>query len=1567
MKALETINPGIRLVYESFPDSPATDSRPGFSVFLWKGAGKYLGQIEVMKKGRPAKARKREVNIAAGSATTHPKPANKQPFPIVGIGASAGGLEAFTDLLRALPLDTGMGFVLIQHLDPDRASDLTHILSRTTEMPVREVTDNTPVEPNHVYIIPPSASMSITQGVLRLHPRPASGVFRAIDSFFESLAEDQRECAIGIVLSGTASDGTLGLEAIKGQDGITFAQDKSAKYDSMPRSAMGAGCVDLVLPPAEIAKELTRIAKHPYVKEALLEAKSLAAAQKRPQTHARLSADHAPGGEESSLEQILALLRNHARVDFSQYKINTIQRRIKRRTVLNRMTSLEDYLRFLIEHPKELDALFADLLISVTSFFRNPESFEALKDTVFPKLLSGRRTDPVRVWVPGCSSGQEAYSLAMALTEFAAAGHASVMPKLQMFATDLNELVLEKARTGLYPKALVQDLSPERLRRFFVEEEGGFRITKSLRDAIVFARQNLLSDPPFSRMDLISCRNLMIYLEPNLQQRIIPSFHYALKPEGFLFLGASESIGAFTSLFEPVNRKHKIYARNPGPSSTPYLGMVSRQPDTRETAPSPPRTPTTPAEVQPAPVNAQREADRVALNRYVPPGVLLNAEWQVLQFRGDTSPYLKPPTGRASFGVLNMAREGLRLPLRAALQKAKRDGRVCRREQLPIDQNGQSRIISLEIVPLKNLREHCFLVFFEEPLARPRPQNPAMIPGGETPTRQREEVGGKAHVSRIAELERELSETRDYLQSVQEQHEAANEELQASNEEVTSANEELQSINEELETSKEELESTNEELLTVNEEMTHSNAELGRLNSDLINFQSAANMTIILLARDQTIRRFTLKGQTTFNLTPIDVGRSITSIHHNLDITNLEQLVAEVMDSLQEREREVRDQQGRWYSLRVSPYRTVNRIIDGAVLVLIDIDALKRHAQELMVAREYTEAIIRTTRDPLVVLSADLRIHSANEVFYEMFHLSPSTVEGRLIYELGNGEWNIPQLRELLEDILPRNTFFTGFEVNHNFASVGHRVMLLNARTLKGPEGKTQRILLGIQDNTEIAAAQAQLGQSEIRYRRLFEAAQDGVLLIDPATHRVLDANPFLTELLESTREELQNKTPCELGLFQTQAACTVFFDRLRREGTLRQVGVPLRTKSGGLRQVELICNVYHEDEKEIMQWNVRDLTARQEAQEALRQSEERYRALAEHVPQLIWTSTPEGQFDYLNQQWANYTGVAAASHLGRGWLEAVHPDDRDRTSDCWKAALDRQQDLQLDYRLKNAAGDYRWFEVRGVPLLDAEGRLMKWFGTCTDIEDRKRAREALERAVTERTAALRETVHELEAFSYSLGHDLRAPLRTMKGYAELLAEGHGSQLDARGRDFLERISSAASRMDTLVQDVLSYTQVLRVNTPLAPVNLDKLVREIIQTYPEFQPPQVELEIEGTLPVVEAHPGFLTQSLSNLLNNAIKFVPPEAVPRVKIWAEDRAHEARGFVRLWIADNGIGIATEDQTRIFRMFERVHAAAEYEGTGIGLTIVRKAVERMGGRVGLESAPGEGSKFWIELRKV
>lgn len=1115
---------------------------------------------------------------------------------IAGIGASAGGLEAFTQLLQHLPPKTGMAFVLVQHLDPGHESALPQILSRLTKMPVREAVNNLAVAADHVYIIAPNTDMRLVGGVLKLEPRSRSArLHHSIDIFFESLASDLRERAIGVVLSGTASDGTLGLEAIKAANGITIAQDASAKYDSMPRSAIASGCVDMVLAPDAIAAELARIARHPYVlgqDPALSEASGggqVARQGGRPPGGrlARVPADS------QAFDDILLLLRSRTGVDLSQYKANTLERRIARRMVLARTTSTSRYLESLLADPEELQRLYADLLISVTDFFRNPEVFEWLKSEIIGGLATRSKGEPIRMWVPGCGTGQEAYSLAMAFME--CVGDDGIIPALQIFATDINDTVLDKGRAGFYTQGALQNVSPDRLKRFFVEEPLGYRVTKELRQLVVFARQNVLIDPPFSRIDLVSCRNLLIYLEPALQEKVLVSFHYALKDDGCLVLGVSESIGRSSDLFSVSDKKLKIYSKKP--ISVPLFSVPPRSERViaQKRLPTPVSRSAAGPAVRPVELSPEREADRVTFRHFAPPGVLVDADFRIIQFRGPTSPYLNPPAHSADFTLLTMAAESLLLPLRTALEKAQKTMRPVRQYRVPVDEHGwHADTVDIEVIPLKNLKDLHYLVVFlpsdkvgaRRSAANESPLEPA--PSGAREPKQREAL------RRIAALEDKLREARDYIDALQAHDRVASAEAQATNEEVQSANEELQSMNEELETSKEELESTNEELITVNEEMASRNAELNNLNADLSNLHSSINLPILVLGHDLIIRHFTSPAGSLFNLMAGDVGRPLGRLKHNLVGVDIEKFISDSVDSVRVCELEVQDKGGRWYTLRVRPYVTLDKAVKGAVVVLIDIDDLKRNVDRLTRARDYSEAILRAARGPLLVLGRGLRVNAVNDAFCRMFKITRDHAEGRPFFDLSDGAWDIPKLRSLIEDILPRNSFFDDFEITQTFPVIGKRMMRLSGRPLDYEEGLPQVALLSIDDVTAQYEALKALRTSETRFRRLFDTAQDGILLIDPLTRRVLDANQSAVELLGVSLDALLGRELWEVGLLKDEPSSHGVFRELQKQGSVR-LGVVLKDArlDAGERPIELLGNIYLEGGCEVIQCNLRDIGPR--------------------------------------------------------------------------------------------------------------------------------------------------------------------------------------------------------------------------------------------------------------------------------------------------------------------------------------------------------------------------------------
>jgi two-component system CheB/CheR fusion protein len=825
---------------------------------------------------------------------------------VVGIGASAGGLEAFSRLLESLPSDTGMAFVLVQHLDPKHPSLLTHLLSSKTAMAVTEATDGATVAADKVYVVPPGSDMLIKGGQLWLTPREHTAELHLpIDAFLRSLAADGGERAIGVVLSGAASDGAQGLAAIKSADGVTFAQDpSSAEYASMPASAIAARVVDFVLPPEEIARELARLAADA----------DLAGAG----TLRLPKADH----EATAFDEVFAQLRGAFRVDFSAYKLPTIRRRIARRMLVRRSADLQEYVNLLAADPAEVEALYRDILIMVTEFFREPETFAVLRERVFPAILRDMNGDAgVRIWVPGCASGEETYSLAMTLLEVMSAK--GIHAPVKIFATDISEIDLASARRGSYAESISTAVAPELLRRYFVRTESGYQITKAVRELCVFARHDVTRDPPFANLDLVSCRNLLIYLGSALQRWVIPSLHYGLRPEGYLVLGRSESIAGFTELFETVDQKHKIFKKLSPASATGLFRfpVAARDLPARRSGRMPLEADESAAGSHPT---TRQEADKAVLASLAPAGVTVDSQLAIVEFRGDTRPYLANRPGRPSLNLLDMLSDGLSGTVRAALAEAQRVGKGALLKRVRMGEGKLRQTLDLRVIPFTSQAgETHFVVLFEEVTASEGVRKGAGAEGVAAPP------------SAADLLRDELGATRERLEAVIQDGEAANEELRAANEEMLSSGEEMQSINEELETTQEELQSTNQELRS-------RNLELGQVSDDLNNLLTSASFPIIMVDRELRIRRFTPAAERLFKVLASDVGRLISDLRLRIDVPDLSALLGEVIETMTMRERDVQDDEGRWYAMEVRPYQTSDKRIDGAVMTLFDIDAMTR-------------------------------------------------------------------------------------------------------------------------------------------------------------------------------------------------------------------------------------------------------------------------------------------------------------------------------------------------------------------------------------------------------------------------------------------------------------------------------------------------------------------------------------------------------------------------------------------------------------------------------------------------
>ena len=977
-----------------------------------------------------------------------PKPASAKRsaqrglFPIVGLGASAGGLEALEKFISNIPAESGLAFVVVTHQHPGHVSLLPELLQRHTDMCVQIVIDGSVIEPNCIYLSPSDGYVEILNGTLQVEKPDVSGSLQLpIDHFFCSLADDRKDKAIGIVLSGTGSDGTLGLKAIKNASGRTLAQElDSAKFPGMPSSAMDKGLVDCVLPAEQMPQQLLRLSKANF-----------------PSLMEKEASDDTELSE--PMQKIILLLRSRTGNDFSAYKASTIRRRIERRITIHQLKGPQPYLQFLRENPKELQVLFKELLIGVTQFFRDAEAFDALAQTVLPQLLSSRpENSTIRVWVPACATGEEAYSLAILLRE--AMDGIEKHFTIQVFGTDLDDRAIDTARAGHYPESIAREIVPGRLARFFLKEAKGYRVRKEIRETVIFATHNILKDPPFTKLAMVACRNLLIYFRPEAQRRVLDVFRYAPEPGGILFLGSSESINSREEHFSLGDKKWKIFLRKE--SSRSHAPLPERPFAVVKAGSRPELKPIPPEGVR----NVQLSAviEKMLLKNFAPTSVIVSERGDIAYIHGRTGKFLEVAGGQPRLNILEMAREGLRVPLASALRRAIRHKGKIGDEIVRVQTDGHFANVRLTVTRLtepETIRDLLLITFLTVKDQKLPPVSKSI---------RRSE---KRSSDLVSTLEKELRHTKETLQSTVEQLESSNGELQSTNEEMQSANEELQSVNEELETSKEEMQSLNEELQTVNAQLQSKVDDLGVANDDMQNLLNSTEIATIFLDQEFRIKRFTAEATKLIKLIPSDIGRPIADLASNLDYKQLHADAVEIMRKLGVREREVRMKNGEWRQVRITPYRTTENVIDGLVVTFTDINRLKIAEEATLRGRAYAESIVATVREPLVVLDEDLKVVSANGAFCRTFAISAEKIKGQIIYEANNGQWSIPRLRKLLEDILPKNTTIEDFEMAHTFQRVGFKVLLINARRLKRESTMPGMILLALEDKSSQGKAKS--------------------------------------------------------------------------------------------------------------------------------------------------------------------------------------------------------------------------------------------------------------------------------------------------------------------------------------------------------------------------------------------------------------------------------------------------------------------------------------------------------------
>lgn len=1489
--------------------------------------------------------------------------APKGSFPVVAIGASAGGLEAFKDFFLALPPDTGMAFVLIQHLDPSHESMLTEIIAKATTIPVEEVRSGTLILPDHVYVIPPNTLMALSNGGFQLSPRGGTpGRHLPVNFFMHSLARERKSGAIAIVLSGTGADGTAGMEEIKAEGGITFAQDPAtAKYDGMPRSAINSGSADFILAPSHIAKELRRIQHHPYVHLQAQDAESEVEKQngRAPGKQKAGSGDTAaeapdkePGDEPFSamassppardFGAILAQLRKSSGVDFSQYKPNTIYRRSLRRMLLLKLDSLRDYAAYLREQPEESQKLYDDVLIPVTSFFRDFEAFETLKAQVYPAIVKDKgNKGTIRMWAPGCSTGEETYSLAMTLLEFL--GDRASSFQVQIFGTDLNEKGIQKARAGVYRESIADEVSAERMARFFVKVENGYRVNKAVRDMCVFARQNVATDPPFSQMNLVACRNLLIYIQPALQKKIIPILHYALKPSAFLVLGSSESVSAFPELFATVDKKHKIYAKKAAASRLHYDFVQSYYP--AQSALSI-RGKVLKSQVRDKDeLDIQAEADRVVLREHAPVGVVINRDLEVVQFRGQTTPYLAPPPGRPSVNVLKLARNGLAMELRALIAAAAKKGVPATKDGVPFHENGHKRVLNLSVTPLaekgaaeKRARyRDFFLILFSD-------ITPQWTPPIDVASARQSNGRGQGG-QEAKRLKHELEGTRDALRSAIESEDSLREEFQSANEEILSANEELQSTNEELETSKEELQSANEELGTLNAELRTKNSELHELSNDISNLLNSTRLPVVMLDRQLCIRRVTPAASSLFKVRPADLGRPFTDIKHSIQPSDLTSLdldaeIGKVLETLQPFEREVRDLEGRWHALSVLPYRTQDNMIDGVVLTLQDIDAIKSARDQLARSAGFFRGISNTVREPLLVLDAQLRVLSANESFLSTFKVSMEQTVNNLLYDLGNGQWQIPALRKLLERVLPEAHTVTDFEVGHDFENIGHRRMLLNAQRLVQPDQSPPMILLALEDATERTQILETLRASEERFRTLFNLVPVAVYYCD-AAGKIQNFNDRAVELwgrtpeVGDTDEQFcgSHKLFRQDGTFMPHDKCPmaeILSGKIqevrdeevvieRPDGSRVVVAVNIRRLEGSDGSIAGGINCFY------------DITERKHAEIALA----RLAAIVECSDDAIIAKNLDGVIQTWNrgaEQLFGYTEKEAVGHS----VTMLMPPDRVHEEPAILERIRRGEHIEHYESIRRRKdGSLLDVSLTISPIVDENGQIVGASKIARDISHRK---------LTEAALIKSEKIAAAGRLAATLAHEINNPLQAVANLVDIWARSPA--LDERSKACAAMAESELRRVTHLTQQSLSF---YRESASPAPVNVEETIDSVLAIYEKriaAKRIDVSRRYRSGGATISAYPGEIRQVLSTLLLNAMEAVEAGGTISVRVRKSTQwRNPAIPGVRVTICDDGVGIPTANIPHIFEPFFTTKGE---NGIGLGLWVASGIVDRAGGSI-------------------
>lgn len=1504
---------------------------------------------------------------------THTSPIQLDHYT-VAIGASAGGLEAIHEFFDNMPSSRNISFVIIQHLSPDYKSLLVELVSKHTEMKVYEAGHNIPLEKNCVYVIPNNKLLTIEAGRLQLsNKKSEKAPNTAIDTFLKSLAKDQGSKAIAVILSGTGSDGTRGAEAIQAAGGLVLVQDPiSAKFDGMPNSAIAAGFADFILTPELMPEEIFNHTHDTPVTKSV---------KGRP--------------DEASLPEVLQLIEQHCGHDFRNYKSPTILRRIMRRMGHLQKKNFKEYLELLRSNPDECKTLGKDFLIGVTKFFRDDAAFDIIRNSVLPRLVESKQEgDVLKVWVVACSTGQEAYTVAILANEVLRTLNKQL--DLKIFATDMDADAIEQASKGTYPIASVGIMDADLLNRYFIRQGDMVVIAPHIRKQIVFARHNVLKDPPFIKNDFVTCRNMLIYMNNVLQRKVLATLMFSLNKEGYLFLGPSEIPSSIKPGIEEIDGKWKIYKKVSDEgnfNNDRFSGGFSIQQREQKPLPLIKESNTKSRDIG-------DDLQQLLTEEFGYAAIYIDEQYEIKEAVGDFRRYLSLPEKIVSLNVLKMVSPELSVALNAALRKAKKENKKISLPGIKVREGGREKFLNVLVRPaVKNTRT---LIVFSEGQEASIVKNA----GEFIPQPHHAEVN-----TYVAELEDELKETRNNLQMAVESLETTNEELQSSNEELLSANEELQSSNEELQ-------SLNEELHTLNTEHQLRIKELIELNDDLNNYFRSSHVGQVFVDKSFRIRKFNIHAVEMINLIESDIGRPIDHISNNLNQEDLSVLIRRVIQEGKPLEKEIEIKTGSISLMRILPYLRQDGQTDGVVITFFDITATKQ-------LDNIIKGVFNTSNNALIVFASqrnpqgvieDFTCVTGNHAFDRFSGKKSGTYAGcslkkdfplllknrfpeKCMQVVNSGkalheemQFDQPGGPEWFEVVAHKMT--DGLVVsltNINEKKLAQEKLKKNYHELIQAKEKLKVLNTGLEE--KVKERTLELGQSEERFRLVANATSDAIWDWNLVNNEVWWSDSFYT-LFGFNREDvfiqnnsfrIQNIHPDDRKRVTDSIYSAINNAAQQWSATYR-----FRKKDGSYAIIHDKGSVVLDEwgTPYRMLGSMVDITDAELTAEKLKvkneevqQLYEEFRFVTDFMPQLVWATQPDGYHDFYNKRWYDFTGMDYEQTKNQGWAQLLHPDDYERSLHVWKQSLESGSPYEIEYRMRRHDGVYRWLLARAMPLRDEEGKIVKWFGTCTDIHDQKMMSDVLEQKVRERTEELQRINLELEAsnnellqFASVASHDLKEPLRKIHIFSNLVKERYMQNSESGAIDYINRIINSSARMTRLINDLLTFSR-LSINTFFERADLNVVVSEVLSDL-ELLIKEKEAVVEvPPFPKIDIVPGQMRQVFQNIISNALKFTRPGVAPHITIGCEvvgkcslkATAKDGGNFVRITISDNGIGFDEQYAQKIFTIFQRLHSRESYEGTGIGLAITKKIIEKHNGLIYAESKNGAGATFIIILPLV